>query len=370
MKVYADYAATAPLRPCAREAMLEALENFGNPSSLHAEGRRAAELLNAARREMAELLNCWPEEIFFTSGGTEANNWALGAAGGWKTLTSAMEHHAVLEPLSSFLKIGWAKLVYPNAEGVIDPTEVAKLVNFETHLVTIMAANNEIGTIQPIQEIVKAVRRRGNVIFHTDAVQALGHIPVDVQSMGVDLLSLSAHKFGGPKGVGALYCRKGIKPPALLLGGGQEGGRRSGTENVAGIVGMCVALREAQENLRQEMAYLELLRDRLVGKIQEIPGARINGSLQNRLPGNLNCSFSGVEGEALVLMLDQAGICVSAGSACTSGSREPSHVIRAIGRSVKEAHETIRISLGYQNTVTEVEYIAQILEMIVGQYQK
>lgn len=369
MRVYADYAATAPLRACAKEAMLEALEDIGNPSSLHAEGRWAAERMEKARREMAELLNCWAEEIFFTSGGTESNNWAISSAVGGKAVASAMEHPSVLEPLAAYLG-AWNERVRPDAGGLIDPENVGRMVNFETKLVTVMTANNEIGTIQPIQEIGEAVRKRGSAVFHTDAVQAVGHIPMDVQKMSVDMLSLSAHKFGGPKGVGALYCRRGTKPYPLLFGGGQESGRRSGTENVAGIVGMCAALREAQENLEGESEHLAILRDRLAEKIQAIPGARINGSMAHRLPGNLNCTFRGVEGEALVLMLDQAGICVSSGSACAAGKREASHVLKAIGQSEKEAQEAIRISLGWGNTMDEVEYIARTIECVVEQMRR
>lgn len=364
MKIYADYAATAPMRACAKEAMLEALEDFGNPSSLHEAGRRAAERLNKARREMAELLNCRKNEIFFTSGGTESNNWALGAAAGGKAVASAMEHPSILKPLEASLG-GWAEQVRPDAGGLIDPENVGRMVNFETKLVTVMTANNEIGTIQPIQEIGEAVRKRGSAVFHTDAVQAVGHIPVDVQKMGVDMLSLSAHKFGGPKGVGALYCRRGTKPHPLLFGGGQESGRRSGTENVAGVTGMCAALREAQENLQEETKHLAMLRDTLAEKLQAIPGARINGSMARRLPGNLNCAFDGLGGESLVLMLDRAGICVSAGSACAAGKREASHVLEAIGQSEKEAQEAVRISLGCGNTMDDVEYIARTIESVV-----
>lgn len=366
MRVYTDYAATAPLRACAKEAMLEALEDIGNPSSLHAEGRWAAERMEKARREMAELLNCWAEEIFFTSGGTESNNWAISSAVGGKAVASAMEHPSVLEPLAAYLG-AWNERVRPDAGGLIDPENVGRRVNFGTRLVTVMTANHEIGTIQPIREIGEEVRRRGNAVFHTDAVQAVGHILVDVQKMGVDMLSLSAHKFGGPRGVGALYCRRGTKPRSLLFGGGQESGRRSGTENVAGIVGMCAALREAQESLEEESGRLAILRDRLAEKIQAIPGARINGSLAHRLPGNLNCAFDGVEGEALVLMLDHAGISVSAGSACAAGKREASHVLKAMGQPEKEAQEAIRISLGSENKMADIEYIAQTIERIVQQ---
>lgn len=376
MNVYADYAATSPMREVAKEAMMETLEDFGNPSSIHAAGRLARMKLECARREMAELLNCRPTEIYLTSGGTEADNWAIRAAknGTGQVVTSAIEHHAVLHTLSVMERAGVRKadLVRPEPDGIVDPDRVSEKAMYNTNLVTIMAVNNEIGTIQPIKEIVQAVRRiaGSSPIIHTDAVQAVGHIPVDVQKMGVDMLSLSAHKFGGPKGVGALYCRPSVTPIPLMFGGEQERGRRPGTENVPAIVAMAAALREACETMDVTAERVRGLRDRLIERIMEIPGAHINGSMTNRLPGNINCRFDGVEGEALVIALDLAGVCVSAGSACTSGDIEPSHVLTAIGQSRREAYGAVRISLGEQTTAAEVDYIAEKITEAVGAARK
>lgn len=371
MKVYADHAATTPMRESAKTAMIECLEEYGNPSSIHAAGRLAATKLESARKEVAELLNCRTAEIYFTSGGTEADNWAIRAAkyGAGRVITSAFEHHAVLHTLEAMEREGTRKanLVLPEPDGIVDPDKVAAYMGGGPNLVTIMAANNEIGTIQPIAEIAKVAHENGHrqLIVHTDAVQAVGHIPVDVQKMGVDMLSLSAHKFGGPRGVGALYCRAGLTLDPLLFGGGQERGRRPGTENTAAIVAMAVAMREACENMARAAEYTAGLRDKLVGRIMEIPGAHINGSMTSRLPGNINCRFDGVEGEAVVIMLDLAGVCVSAGSACTSGSGEPSHVLTALGQSRRAAYGAIRITLAETNTEAEVEYIAERLASIV-----
>ena len=360
--VYADYAATAPMRVAAKEAMLDAMEDVGNPSSIHRAGERARERVETARKEMAELLNCRPQEIFFTSGGTEANNWAISAARESLVVLSAFEHHSIMLPVSRGEEFAQVK---PESDGVLDPEKVVKSLPERASFVTIMTVNNEIGTIQPIEESTREVRRHGSWAVHTDAVQAVGHIPIDVQNLGVDMLSLSAHKFGGPQGVGALYCRTGCVPLPLLFGGGQENGRRSGTENVAGIVGMCEALKIAQSRMQEETVHIRELRDWLVGEIMTIPGARINGDLERRVAGNINCSFDGVEGESLVLMLDQAGICVSAGSACASGSLEPSHVMTALGQTPPKAYEAIRISLGEENTKDDVSYIAEQLSAIV-----
>lgn len=376
MKVYADHAATTPMRESAKAAMIECLEEYGNPSSIHAAGRLAATKLESARKEVAELLNCRPAEIYFTSGGTEADNWAIRAAkyGAGRVITSAFEHHAVLHTLEAMEREGTRKanLVLPEPDGIVDPDKVAAYMGGGPNLVTIMAANNEIGTVQPIAEIAKVAHENGRrqLIVHTDAVQAVGHIPVDVQKMGVDMLSLSAHKFGGPRGVGALYCRAGLTLDPLLFGGGQERGRRPGTENTAAIVAMAVAMREACENMERAAEYTAGLRDKLVGQIMEIPGAHINGSMTSRLPGNINCRFDGVEGEAVVIMLDLAGVCVSAGSACTSGSGEPSHVLTALGQSRRGAYGAIRITLAETNTEAEVEYIADRLASIVKDLRK
>lgn len=376
MKVYADHAATTPMRESAKAAMIECLEEYGNPSSIHAAGRLAATKLESARKEVAELLNCRPAEIYFTSGGTEADNWAIHAAryGAGRVVTSAFEHHAVLHTLEDMEKQGTRKTtkIEPEADGILNPEKVAAEVDGTTNLVSIMAANNEIGTIQPIAEIAKSINKnsRSLMVFHTDAVQAVGHIPVDVQKMGVDMLSLSAHKFGGPRGVGVLYCRAGLTLDPLLFGGGQERGRRPGTENTAAIVAMAVAMREACENMERAAEYTANLRDKLAERIMEIPGAHINGSMTSRLPGNINCRFDGMEGEAVVIMLDLAGVCVSAGSACTSGSGEPSHVLTALGQSRRAAYGAIRITLAETNTEAEVEYIADRLASIVKDLRK
>ena len=376
MKVYADHAATTPMRESAKAAMIECLEEYGNPSSIHAAGRLASMKLESARKEVAELLNCRPAEIYFTSGGTEADNWAIRAAkyGAGRVVTSAFEHHAVLHTMEAMEREGLRKgnLILPEPDGIIDPEKVATYMGGGPNLVTIMTANNEIGTVQPIAEIAKVAHESGNrkLIVHTDAVQAVGHIPVDVQKMGVDMLSLSAHKFGGPRGVGALYCRAGLALDPLLFGGGQERGRRPGTENTAAIVAMAVAMREACENMDRAAEYTASLRDKLVARILEIPGAHINGSMGNRLPGNVNCRFDGVEGEAVVIMLDLAGVCVSAGSACTSGSGEPSHVLTAMGQSKRDAYGAIRITLAETNTEAEVEYIADHMAAIIAELRK
>lgn len=376
MNVYADHAATTPMRACAKEAMLEAMEEYGNPSSIHSAGRLAAMRVESARKEVAELLNCRPSEIYFTSGGTEADNWAIRAArnGDGRVVASAFEHHAIIHTLEDMErgKIRRAELVKPERDGITDPEKVRRAVDQYTNLVTIMAANNEVGTIQPIEEIGREIRKAGSksTVFHTDAVQAVGHIPVDVQKMGVDMLSLSAHKFGGPRGVGALYCRTGIILDPLLFGGGQERGRRPGTENTPGIVAMAAALREACENIGSAAAKTRGLRDRLIRRIKAIPNSYIHGSMENRLPGNVNCSFAGVEGEAVVIMLDLAGVCVSSGSACTSGTGEPSHVLTAMGLSRRDAYGAIRITLAETNTEAEVDYIADRLEETIKTLRK
>lgn len=376
MKIYADHAATTQMRESAKAAMIECLEEYGNPSSIHAAGRVAAMKLESARKEVAELLNCRPAEIYFTSGGTEADNWAIRAAryGSGHVVTSAFEHHAVLHTLEAMEREGTRKVarIMPEPDGILDPLKIAARVDGTTNLVSIMAANNEIGTIQPIAEIAKEIKRGScsTMIFHTDAVQAVGHIPVDVQKMGVDMLSLSAHKFGGPRGVGALYCRGGKSLEPLLFGGGQERGRRPGTENTAGIVAMAVAMREACENMSQAEKHTADLRDKLLERVREIPGAHINGSMASRLPGNINCRFDGVEGEAVVIMLDLAGVCVSAGSACTSGSGEPSHVLTSLGLSRRDAYGAIRITLDETNTAEEMDYIGRALTEIVMRLRK
>ena len=341
-------------------------ERFGNPSSLYAFGQRAKADLEAARAAVAACLNAGPEEICFTSGGTEADNWALkgavelAALKGKKTghiITSAIEHHAVLHTAQYLEKRGYAVTYLPvDGSGRVDPAAVEAAIRPDTVLISIMAANNEIGTIQPVAEI-GAIARAHKVLFHTDAVQAVGHIPVDVEAWNADLLSLSAHKFGGPRGVGALYVRRPNRLPPLIHGGGQEGGRRSGTENVAGVVGMAAALKEAVEALPAESARLAALRDRLVEGLTRLPYARLTGHPVHRLPGIASFVFEGVEGEALLLHLDARGICASSGSACSSASLDPSHVLLAIGLPHAIAHGSLRLSLGPDNTEADVDAI-------------
>ena len=373
--IYADHAATAALRPAALRAMEPYfMEQYGNPSSLYAFGQRAKSDLEAARAAVAACLNAKPEEIFFTSGGTEADNWALkgavelAALKGRKTghiITSAIEHHAVLHTAQYLEKQGHPVTYLPvDGSGRVDPAAVEAAIRPDTVLISIMAANNEIGTIQPVAEI-GAIARRHGVLFHTDAVQAVGHIPVDVEAWNADLLSLSAHKFGGPRGVGALYVKKPHRLPPLIHGGGQERGRRSGTENVAGAVGMAAALREAAEALPAESARLAALRDRLIEGLTGLPCARLTGHPTHRLPGTASFVFEGVEGEALLLHLDARGICASSGSACSSASLDPSHVLLAIGLPHAIAHGSLRLSLGPDNTEADVDDILKAVPRVV-----
>ena len=373
--IYADHAATAALRPAALRAMEPYFtEEYGNPSSLYAFGQRAKSDLEAARAAVAACLNARPEEIFFTSGGTEADNWALkgavelAALKGKKTghiITSAIEHHAVLHTAQYLEKRGYAVTYLPVDQfGRVDPAAVEAAIRPDTVLISIMAANNEIGTLQPVAEI-GAIARAHKVLFHTDAVQAVGHIPVDVEAWNADLLSLSAHKFGGPRGVGALYVRRPNRLPPLIHGGGQEGGRRSGTENVVGVVGMAAALQEAVEALPAESAQLAALRDRLIGGLTGLPYARLTGHPVDRLPGTASFVFEGVEGEALLLHLDARGICASSGSACSSASLDPSHVLLAVGLPHAIAHGSLRLSLGPDNTEADVDAILEAVPAVV-----
>lgn len=333
--IYADNAATTKISKTALAAMLPCFEeNYGNPSSLHTVGQNAAEALFNARRTVADCLGCDPKEIIFTGGGSEADNQALltgaelGARKGKKHIISdAIEHHAVLHSLKHLEKLGYEVTLLPvNSEGFVDPEDVRKAIRPDTALVTIMMANNEIGTIEPVKEIAEICHEQG-VLFHTDAVQAVGHIPVNVKEIGCDMLSLAGHKFHGPKGVGALYARKGLLVSTLIEGGAQERGKRAGTENIPGIVGMAAALKEATDNLEANMAKITKLRDRLIEGLSVIPHSILNGSRDKRLPGNVNMCFEGIEGESLLLLLDQKGICASSGSACTSGSLDPSYVL-------------------------------------------
>lgn len=372
--IYADNAATTQVSQRAFQQMLPWLSrHYGNPSSIYGIGREARGAVEDARAQLAQALNAQPSEIFFTACGTEADNWAIkGVAhaqapkGKKHIITSAIEHHAVLHTCQALEKEGFTVTYLPvDRDGLVSVADVERAITGGTALVTIMFANNEIGTIQPVAEIGGLCRKKG-VPFHTDAVQAVGHLPIDVAAMNIDLLSLSAHKFHGPKGVGALYIRKGVPFPVTLLdGGGQERGRRAGTENVAGIVGMGAAIAEALEDLPEKTARVTALRDRLIDGLTKIPKSHLNGHPTLRLPGNCNISFEGVEGESLLLLLDNRDICASSGSACTSGSLDPSHVLLAIGLPHEVAHGSLRLSLGDLNTSDEVEEILTAVPQVV-----
>ena len=372
--IYADNAATTQVSHRVLQQMLPWLsQHYGNPSSIYGIGREARGAVEDARAQLAQALNAQPSEIFFTACGTESDNWAikgvahaLAAKGKKHIITSAIEHHAVLHTCKALEKEGFTVTYLPvDRDGLVSVADVEKAITRETALVSIMFANNEIGTIQPVAEIGAACRSRG-VPFHTDAVQAVGHLPIDVEALNIDLLSLSAHKFHGPKGVGALYIRKGIPFPATFLdGGGQERGRRAGTENVAGIVGLGEALTEALEDLPEKTSRVTAMRDRLIAELTKLPKVRLNGHPTQRLPGNCNLSFEGVEGESLLLLLDSRDICASSGSACTSGSLDPSHVLLAIGLPHEVAHGSLRLTLGDMNTPDEVEEILQAVPQVV-----
>lgn len=371
--LYADHAATTALSPRALEAMTPYFRDaYGNPSSLYTFGQQAKSDLDAARAEVARCLNAKPEEIFFTSGGTESDNWALKAVAelrggkGRHIITSAIEHHAILHTLEHLEKaLGFSVTYLPvDSLGRVDPQAVKAAIRPDTILITVMAANNEIGTIEPIAEI-GAIAREAGVLFHTDAVQAVGHIPVDVSAWNCDMLSLSGHKFHGPRGVGALYARRGLRLPPLIHGGGQEKGRRSGTENVAGAVGLAAALREAVDGLEARSVLLAARRDRLIEGLTRLPCSRLTGDPVHRLPGTASFVFEGVEGEALLLHLDAKGICASSGSACSSASLDPSHVLLAIGLPHEVAHGSLRLSLGEENTDEDVDYLLQAVPEVV-----
>lgn len=369
--VYADNAATTAMSERSVEAMLPYLKVvYGNPSSLHTVGQTAAEALEEARGTIARCLNADPGEIYFTSGGSEADNQAIrsaalmGARKGKKHLISTkIEHHAVLHTLAKLEKEGFeVTLLDVGEQGIVDPADVAAALRPDTALVTVMYANNEIGTLQPIREI-GAICRARKIPFHTDAVQAVGHLPVDVKADQVDLLSLSAHKFHGPKGVGALYCRKGQPLLTFVEGGAQERGRRAGTENLAGIAGMAAALEDACARLEENRDKVSALRDQLIDGLTQIPHSKLNGDRERRLPGNVNLCFEGIEGESLLLLLDAKGIEASSGSACTSGSLDPSHVLLALGLPHEVAHGSLRLSLSEYNTEEDVK---QILDAVPG----
>ena len=373
MKIYADNAATTRMSRTAIDAMIPYMENvYGNPSSLYSIGQEAKEALDQAREKVAAVINADPKEILFTSGGSEADNQALrsaaaiGARKGKKhIISSAFEHHAILHTLNRLEKEGFEVTLLPvHEDGLIVPEELEAAIREDTCLVTIMTANNEIGTIQPIKEIGAICKKHG-VIFHTDAVQAVGHLPIDVKEMQIDMLSASAHKFHGPKGVGFLYARKGIALTNLIEGGAQEKGKRAGTENVPGIMSMAAALKEATDHMEENTEHQKALRDRLIRGLLEIPHSALNGDAHKRLPGNANFCFEGIEGESLLLLLDDKGISASSGSACTSGSLDPSHVLLAIGRVHDVAHGSLRLSLGEDITVEEVDYIIQSVKEVV-----
>ena len=373
MQVYADNAATTKMSRTAIEAMLPYMDEiYGNPSSLHSVGQRAAEALQGARETVAQCLNCTPREIYFTSGGSEADNQAILSAarigerkGKKHIISTAFEHHAVLHTLKKLEKEGFEVELLPVGPiGTITAQQVADAIREDTCLVTVMYANNEIGSILPIAEIGAVCRERG-VLFHTDAVQAAGHLPIDVQAQKVDMLSLSAHKFHGPKGIGVLYARKGIVLTSLIEGGAQERGKRAGTENIPAIMGMAAALREAVDHMEENAQKVSALRDKLIAGLSEIPHCALNGDPVNRLPGNVSFCFEGIEGESLLLLLDAKGICASSGSACTSGSLDPSHVLLAIGRPHEVAHGSLRLSLCEWNTEEEMDHILAEVPQIV-----
>lgn len=371
--VYVDNAATTAMSDTAIKAMTPYLkEVYGNPSSLHTVGQVAKEALDNFRAEIAQCLNCDAREVYFTSGGSEADNQAIrsaaanGARKGKKHIvTTAFEHHAVLHTLKKLEKEGFEVTYLPvHADGLISAREVEAAIRPDTALVTVMYANNEVGTILPIREIGE-VCRRAQVVFHTDAVQAVGHIPVDVQADNIDMLSLSAHKFHGPKGVGALYCRRGIVLNTFIDGGAQERGKRAGTENIAGIAAMAAALKEACADMEKTSKYLTDLRDGIIDGLLKIPHSKLNGDRAKRLPSNVNMCFEGIEGEGLLLHLDARGICASSGSACTSGSLDPSHVLLALGLPHEVAHGSLRISLSEGNTQKDVEAILKAVPEVV-----
>lgn len=363
--IYADNAATTKMSDVAVKAMLPYLQEiYANASSVHLLGQRSAAALFSARQQVAQVLNCAPKEVFFTSGGSEADNQALISAaalgkkqGKCHIVSTAMEHHAILHTLEALENQGFTvTLLRPQADGIVTATQVAEAITDTTCLVSVMYANNETGAIQPIREIGALCRKRG-VLFHTDAVQAAGHLAIDVQRDNIDMLSLSAHKFHGPKGIGLLFAKSNIQLTSLIRGGGQERGKRAGTENLPGIIGLAAALKDAQENMQQNTAYITALRDALRNGLDKIDGADFNGSREHCLPGTVNYSFRGVNGEALLSLLSNEGICCSSGSACSAGSLEPSHVLLALGLSHETAQSALRFSLCEYNTMDEVHTI-------------
>lgn len=374
-RIYADNAATTKISQTAMKAMISAMENsYGNPSSIHQIGMAANDALQTAREQIARCLGCMPKEIFFTSGGTESDNQAIVSAAmlGAKQnkrhiISTAFEHHAVLHTLRRLKEQGFEiQLLDVGAEGNITAAQVEDAIRPDTCLVTVMFANNEIGSVLPIAEIGEACRAHG-VLFHTDAVQAAGHIQVNVKKQNIDMLSLSAHKFHGPRGIGALYVKRGIELTSLMEGGGQERGKRPGTENLPAIMGMAAALKEECTLMEQNEAKVTAMRDRLIQGLSQIPYSILNGSREKRLPGNVNFCFEGVSGESLLLLLDSRGICASSGSACASGALDPSHVLLSLGLAPEIAQGSLRISLDISNTEEEIDYMLEVIPQVVEQ---
>lgn len=373
-RIYADNAATTALSPEVLQDMMPYLTTvYGNPSSMYSIGSEAQKAVELARVDVAEAINALPREIFFTSGGSESDNWAikgvaraLKAKGKNHIITSAFEHHAVLHTCDALKKEGFEiTLLDVHSDGLVRPEELEAAIKDTTALVSIMYANNEIGTIQPIEELGAVCHRHG-VLFHTDAVQAMGNVPIDVKKQNIDLLSMTAHKLHGPKGCGALYIRQGVRPQILIDGGAQERGMRAGTENVAGIVGLASAVKRAKATMEQRTERLTKLRSRLIDSLSKIERSRLNGDREKRLPGNINMCFEGIEGEALLLRLDLMGICASSGSACTSGSLDPSHVLLAIGLPHEIAHGSLRLSFSDETTEEDIDYIAKCVPQVVN----
>ncbi|MEN6520036.1 MAG: cysteine desulfurase NifS [Armatimonadota bacterium] len=371
--IYLDHAATTPTDPEVLQAMLPYFtDRFGSASTLYSLGKDAKSAVEEARESVALLIGAKPDEIYFTSGGTESDNWALTGAAfanegkGNHIITSKIEHHAILETCHFLEKHGFTVTYLPvDKDGMVDPEDVERAITDRTIIISVMHANNEIGTIQPVEEIGKIARAR-NIIFHTDTVQAVGSIPVDVNEIGCDALSISAHKLYGPKGVGAMYLRKGTKIQRFMMGGGQEMNRRAGTHNVPGIVGLGKAAKIARESMGETGPQLTALRDKLIdGILAKIPDVRLNGHRSRRLPNNVNVSFDGIEGESIILLLDMHGICASSGSACTSGSLDPSHVLMSLGLKHEEAHGSLRLTLGRENTEWDVKNVLEALPVIV-----
>ena len=374
-RIYADNAATTKISQTAMKAMISAMENsYGNPSSIHQIGMAANDALQTAREQIARCLGCMPKEIFFTSGGTESDNQAIVSAAmlGAKQnkrhiISTAFEHHAVLHTLRRLKEQGFEiQLLDVGAEGNITAAQVEDAIRPDTCLVTVMFANNEIGSVLPIAEIGEVCRAHG-ALFHTDAVQAAGHIPVNVKKQNIDMLSLSAHKFHGPRGIGALYVKRGIELTSLMEGGGQERGKRPGTENLPAIMGMAAALKEECTLMEQNEAKVTAMRDRLIQGLSQIPYSILNGSREKRLPGNVNFCFEGVSGESLLLLLDSRGICASSGSACASGALDPSHVLLSLGLAPEIAQGSLRISLDISNTEEEIDYMLEVIPQVVEQ---